>query len=151
MQSNSSVLDRSKYSENISLILQPSSSLLKPTYQTTSASLIKSAALKQDLFRETLQHQDLLNNPPPIDPPYNQNVKKIGIDPIIYTKNPKKQFLQSIRQNKAIDSQRHKIKVEKSMRPRLIGTQRLEEDGNGDVDVVGDYDDYSEFFKKGKE
>jgi hypothetical protein len=151
MEGHSSVLDRSKYLENISVILQESSSPLDPqTYETTSRSnLIKSAALKQDLFRETLQHEDLLNVSSLVDSYPNQNVKKIGIDPKIYTKNPKKQFLQSIGQGKAIDCERQKIKVERSQRPRLIATERLNDHGN-DI-VEGDYDDYSEFFKKGKE
>jgi hypothetical protein len=151
MEGNSSVLDRSKYLENISVILQENSLPLNPqTYQTSGASnLIKSSALKQDLFRETLQHQDLLNVSSLVDPNHNQNVKKIGIDPKIYSKNPNKQFLHQIGLNKSIDRERQKIKVEKSQRPRLIATERLNDFGNDDVN--DDYDDYSEFFKKGKE
>jgi hypothetical protein len=151
MNGNSSILDRSKYAENISLILEENfAHSNNETYQTSGAGgQIKSSALKHDLFQETLQHRDLLNVSSLVDPHHNQNVKKIGIDPNIYCGDIHKKFLAEIGLNKSIDREKQKIKVEKSLRPRLIATQRLNDFGNDDVN--NDYDDYSEFFEKGRE
>jgi hypothetical protein len=148
MQPISTVLDHSKYPENISLILQKNCSPLDPHPNPTS-NQIKSSTLKQDLFTQTLQHHDLLNISSLVDPNHNQNVKKTGIDPKIHSKSPKNQFLQQIGLNKSIYRERQQIMVEKSQRPRLIGTQRLNDFGNDDLN--DEYDEYDEFFKRGKE
>ena len=111
MNGNSSILDRSKYAENISLILEENfAHSNNETYQTSGAGgQIKSSALKHDLFQETLQHRDLLNVSSLVDPHHNQNVKKIGIDPNIYCGDIHKKFLAEIGLNKSIDREKQKI------------------------------------------